>query len=149
PAKIWQQVKAEGDTAIACAVSYDPAAERAHYHIELEPRAAKVDVPSIELHADHGRGKILLEDAIITIADLEGRTADGEIKAVGKLNFEHTPAQLDFKVDASKLDLDKVPKSWGLPQFGGRLSGHADLQVSVIDGKIHTNGSGQGMITGV
>src|SRR5262249_18252281 len=45
--------------------------------------------------------------------------------------------------------LDKLPKSWRLPSFGGRLSGHADLQVTLVDGKIQTNGSGQGTITGV
>src|SRR5262249_29257800 len=61
----------------------------------------------------------------------------------------HQPPQMAFKVDASKLDLDKLPKSWGLPPFGGRLSGHADLLVTLADGRLKTDGSGQGMITGV
>src|SRR5262249_8025831 len=33
--------------------------------------------------------------------------------------------------------------------WGGRLSGQADLQVTVQDGQIETNGRGEGMITGV
>jgi hypothetical protein len=81
--------------------------------------------------------------------DLQGQAADGEIKAAGKLDFEHTRPQMDFKVDANQLELDKLPKSWQLPPFGGRLNGHADLQVTLIDAKIQTNGSGQGKITGV
>jgi translocation and assembly module TamB len=149
PDKIWQQVKADGDTAIDCSIRNDPATKRIHYHIALEPRDSAVELAPIELHADHGRGKITVEDGIITVQNLQGRAADGDIKATGKLDFERTPPQMDFKVDADKLELDKLPKSWQLPPFGGRLSGHADLQVTLADGKIRTNGSGQGKITGV
>ena len=45
--------------------------------------------------------------------------------------------------------MQKLPKSWELPPFGERLSGHADLQITLRDGKLHTNGSGKGVITGV
>src|SRR5439155_23955421 len=74
---------------------------------------------------------------------------DGEIQAAGKVDLAHTPWHMDFKADANKLDLTQLPKSWRLPPWGGRLSGHADLQVSVADGKVQTSGSGEGMITGV
>src|SRR5207248_2273808 len=137
------------DTAIDCSLRTDPAAKNLHYHIALEPRGTQVDVPSIELHADHGTGKITVQDGIITVADIQGQAADGAIKASGKLDFEHTPPRMAFNVDAERLELGKLPKSWQLPPFGGRLSGHADLQVALVNGKLQTSGSGQGMITGV
>jgi translocation and assembly module TamB len=149
PAKIWQQVQVNGDTAIDCAVRNDWAAKSMHYEIVLEPRAAKVSVPAIELSADQGQGKIIAQDGVITVADVQGRAAGGEVKAAGKLDFAHTSSQLDLKVDASNLELDKLPKNWELPPFGGQLSGHADLQITLVDGKMRTNGSGQGAITGV
>lgn len=151
PESIWSQVKLRGDTAIACDIRYDAAAGRPHYHITLEPRATQLDLPSIALHADHGRGTIIVDDAVISVPDLQAQAADGEIKTTGKVDLGSTPARLNFTVDASNLNLDKIPPSWGLPHFQGRplLSGHADLQVTLFDGKIQTNGSGQGMITGV
>ncbi|HLJ93696.1 MAG TPA: AsmA-like C-terminal region-containing protein [Gemmataceae bacterium] len=149
PAKIWEQVKTEGDAAVDAMIRYDPGAERPHWHILLQPRGTEVDVTAISLHADHGKGKLIIDDDRITIADLQGRAAGGEIKAAGTVEFEGKPPQFDFHVDASKLDLDQLPKSWKLPPFGGRLSGHADLQVALVNGKLQTNGTGQGMITGV
>jgi translocation and assembly module TamB len=151
PQKIWKEVALRGNTAIDGTMRYDPETKQADYHITLQPRATEVCVPSIELCADHGQGRIVVQNGIITVADLQARAADGEIKATGKIDFQRSSLQLDFKVDASKLDLDKIPKSWGLPQFPGKplLSGRADLQARVVDGKIRTSGSGQGRISGV
>lgn len=151
PERFWRQLKLEGDTAIDGTARYDPTAERAHIDFTLEPRATQVYLPSIELHADHGRGKIAVKDGIITVADLQAQAADGRIKATGTIDLERSPPQLHFIVEASKLNLDRIPKSWRLPEFPGRplLSGHADLQATFIDGKIQTNGSGEGKITGV
>src|SRR5262249_28719054 len=42
------------------------------YHITLETKEAQIDVPPIELHADHGRGKIIVQDGIITLVDVHG-----------------------------------------------------------------------------
>jgi translocation and assembly module TamB len=149
PVRVWQQVQADGDTAVNCAIRYDPLIKNVHYHIVLEPRATTVTVPSIDLSADQGKGKVTVQDGIVTIVDMKGQVADGEIKASGKLDFAQSPSQLDLKVDASKLELKKLPKSWELPPFGGRLSGHAVLQITLVDNQVRTNGSGKGMITGV
>jgi translocation and assembly module TamB len=147
PGEIWQHVRVNGESAVDCTVRYDPAAKEMHYRITLEPRATEVAVPRIELHADHGQGRIIVEDGIVNVVEVRVRAADGEIKATGRIDL--APPELDFKVDASNLQLDKLPKSWELPPWGGRLNGHADLQVALVKGKIQTNGSGQGTITGV
>ena len=122
PDRVWRQVKVEGATAIDGTIRYDAAAERAHIQLTLEPRATQVYVPSIELHADHGKGKINVEDGIITVADLQAQAADGEIKATGRIDLEHTPPQLHFNVEASKLNLDKIPKSCAYRNFQDVLS---------------------------
>jgi hypothetical protein len=52
-----------------------------------------------------------------------------------------------FHVQVNRLKVQDLPRSWSLPpQVEGRLTGQADLQVTVADGKVRTDGKGQGII---
>ena len=89
PVKVWQQVQADGDTAIDCAFRYDSALKSMHYDIVLEPRTMTVSSPAIQLAAEKAQGKIIVQDDIITLAEVQGRVADGEMQVAGKVDFAH------------------------------------------------------------
>ena len=79
---------------------------------------------------------------------VSGHSADGQIGTSGILDFHADPCQLRFSVSAEHLDLSLLPKSWHLPPtLKGRLSGQAELLVSIADGKPLTSGDGYGTVT--
>src|SRR5262249_39064711 len=54
---------------------------------------------------------------------------------------------LRFQVNVNRLDVRQVPRSWSLPtQIEGRLTGSADLQITLVNGKAVTSGTGRGVI---
>ncbi len=145
--KVWQHVQVEGDTPVEFTLRLDRAAEKVHYRVSLEPEATHVSITSIRLQADQARGRLVIEDKSVQLREVRGQTAGGEIQTSGELNFRETPAQLQFTIDAHRLELAQLPKSWRLPsQINGRLTGQAKLQVTLVDGKARTQGEGQGVI---
>jgi hypothetical protein len=145
--KVWQQVQIEGDTPVECTFRLDPAADKVHYRVTLAPKATRVHVTAIRLEADQARGNLVIENQIVQLRDVRGQTAGGEIETNGDLNFRDAPAQLQFAIEVRRLDLARLPKSWSLPsQIQGRLTGQANLRVTIVDGKAQTEGEGQGVI---
>jgi translocation and assembly module TamB len=145
---VWQQVRAEGDTPVEFTLSYEPDKRKVHYRVALEPQDTTVHVKSIDLSADRARGKVMIEDAVVRLEKVQGHTADGTISTDAVLDFCSTPNRFTFTVRAEGLDLVQLPKKWKLPsQLEGRLSGHAELVVTIRAGKVQTSGEGQGEIT--
>ena len=50
-----------------------------HYKVDLVPVNTEVVVTSIDLHADQASGKVTIEDRLVKLRDVKGRTADGTI----------------------------------------------------------------------
>jgi hypothetical protein len=145
---VWVQLQADGESPVELTLRYDPAAPALHYRVALEPENTRLHVTAIDLHADQARGKVVIEDGVVHLSDVQGRTAEGTIQANGVLNFRSHPTQLQFDVTAQHLDLRQLPRKWPLPPtVDGRLSGQADLVVTVANGKAHTTGDGKGEIT--
>jgi hypothetical protein len=147
-ASVWENVQAEGDTPAEFTLSYDPANQKVHYRVALDPKNTQVHVTSIDLSAERAQGKVIIEDAVVRLEKVRGHTADGTIATDAVLDFRSTPNRLSFTVDADGLDLGQLPKKWKLPsQLEGHLSGHAELVVTIRDGQVQTTGEGQGTIT--
>jgi hypothetical protein len=153
PATVWQQVQAEGDTPVRCTVTLVPAdtpgaRPAVHYHIELEPRHTKVHISSINLDADDARGTVIIEDKVVYLRDVKGRTADGEIQTDAVLDFTKPASDLKFSpVGVSDVALHGLPKSWKVPRgIDGRLTGQAELEVTVARGRAIPRGKGAGRI---
>ncbi|HLN26473.1 MAG TPA: hypothetical protein VK395_01870 [Gemmataceae bacterium] len=148
PAKVWRQVQCEGDTPVELVVGSDLLAKKRHYRVNLEPESTKVHISSINLYADRAHGKVAIEDGVVKLEKVSGHSADGQIGTSGILDFHADPCQLRFSVSAEHLDLSLLPKSWHLPPtLKGRLSGQAELLVSIADGKPLTSGDGYGTVT--
>ncbi|HJT76080.1 MAG TPA: hypothetical protein VJ739_02670, partial [Gemmataceae bacterium] len=147
-ANVWEQVQAEGDTPVELTLRHDAAAGSVHYRVALEPTNTTVYVAAIDLHADQASGGVVIEDRVVRLKGVKGRTAGGVLETDGTLDFRATPDELTFHLAAEGLELKKLPKKWKLPsQLAGRLGGHADLVVTIVDGKAHTTGEGAGVIT--
>jgi hypothetical protein len=145
---VWDQVQAHGTTPVDFTFRFDPPAGAWKYRIVLHPERAWVHVQAIDLIADQVKGEVIIEDAVVTLKDLKGHTADGEIHTSADMDFRKRPKELDFHVGVSGVDIRRLPRSWKIPIFVvGRLKGEAVLKV-VVGGDPHvlTTGGGDGFI---
>src|SRR5439155_15689880 len=116
----------------------------------LRPDMTRLHITSIDLDADSAGGKVIVEDGVVWLEDIQGQTADGLLRTEASLDFRARPAELSFDVQAEHLDLRQLPRKWALPPslaIRGRLDGHAHIVVRVLDGKAGTSGDGAGTIT--
>src|SRR5262249_55821343 len=78
---------------------------------------------------------------------VHGKTAGGSITTSGKLDFHDEPTRLAFKAGVQDVLLHDLPRSWKVPNnIDGKLTGSADLIVTINRGKVQTSGSGEGVI---
>jgi hypothetical protein len=145
---VWKQVKLEGAGSVVFNLHFRTQKPGVHYRVELQAQDTQITVPSIDLQANHASGRAVVEDGLVTLRDVRGQTADGEITTSGDLDFRKKPARLDFtNIEVHQVMLSKLPKEWPVPrQLDGRLTGKASLEVTLTEGKPHTQGTGQAQI---
>ena len=146
---VWREVQLEGKTPVELTVRFTPTTGEVSYRVAFEPKATKVQVTSIDLHAEDASGLVVVEDGVVHLRDVRGKSADGEITTAADMDFRRQPQHLRFQVAVDRLNLEKVSKSWGVtgPQFqGGRLTGQAELRVTLAQGKSKISGQGEGVI---
>lgn len=149
PLSVWQEVDVEGTTPALVRLDMETQRDKTsvHYRVEIAPRDAHVKVPSIDLDATQVNGKAIVADEIVELDNVHGKTAGGSIIASGKLNFHDEPTRLAFKVGMQDVLLQDLPRSWNVPSnVDGKLTGSADLIVTINHGKVQTSGSGEGVI---
>jgi hypothetical protein len=148
PTSLWQALQVEGETAVAVTIRYDLADSALHYRVELQPRETAVHVPAIELVARAGEGRIIINDGLVELRDVQGQAFEGTIRADADLDFRKAMTRLDVsKVEVQGLNMRRLPESWGLPrQIEGHLSGSAWMEVVLGPGKPQTRGEGHGEI---
>jgi translocation and assembly module TamB len=150
PKSVWQQVRANGETAVDVQVNLSTHKPDVHYRVDLKVKQATVYVSSIDLQATSATGEVIVEDNRVLLRNVTGATAGGTIATSGDLDFAVEPNRLKFNVDARGLALKDLPKKWDLPaQLDGKLTGKANLVVTLRDGNPETSGSGAGRIEDV
>ena len=147
PAKTWQHVQAEGDTQATIVLNAE-AGKRLHYRLDLEPRNTKVHVTSIALDGERAQGRVIIEDEQVHLREVTGAAAKGMIDAESDMDFRSRPYALQFAITGRDLDVERLPRSWGLPPLlTGRISGKVDLHVSAEFGKARLAAQGDGELT--
>jgi translocation and assembly module TamB len=149
PPKVWQQVQVEGPTPARVQLDMDTGGDKpsVHYRVEIAPHHARVQVTSIDLDATETTGKAVIVDELVQLDDVRGKIAGGAITTSGDLNFRGETSRLAFKVGVQGVVLHDLPRSWKVPpKIDGRLTGKADLVVTLKNGKVRTEGSGKGEI---
>ncbi|HEY7158042.1 MAG TPA: DUF3971 domain-containing protein [Gemmataceae bacterium] len=148
PPSVWHEVQIEGHTParvqLDLATGDKPAV---NYRVEVSPRDAQVQVPSIGLAATQAHGKAVIADEIVQFDEVHGKTAGGEIVTSGTLNFRDKPTRMDFQIGVKDVMLHDLPRSWKVPpKIDGRLTGQATLAVTIQKGKPKIEGEGHGTI---
>jgi hypothetical protein len=159
--KVWQTIRAEGQSTLELTVKYDPNSEaaRVRYWVKLEPTETTLDVLPIEFHALHTSGRVLIDNGLVTLENVRGKTGDGDIRLTGELDFRTPPTRMTFDIRVDHVDITQLPKKWPMTKvldrleqlrvLEGRLTGHADLVVTVVEGKAKTTGQGKGEVMAV
>jgi hypothetical protein len=153
PAKVWKEVELEGITPVdlTVKVSRSPSGgSDATYRVEMDPRDTRVVVTSIDLHADQAHGHVVVADERVELRGVHGRASEGALGVDGDLDFHREPSRLQFAIRAEGLQISKLPEAWRMPsflRFDGRLSGRANLVLTIGGGKVRPEGNGEGEIT--
>jgi uncharacterized protein involved in outer membrane biogenesis len=155
PQAVWEEVKASGPAPVEFTFRHDPREREAnHYRVSLDPDDATVTLPTIALHAEQVRGRVVVEDELFTLDKVVGQALGGGLHVNGTLDLRGKDDVFDLSVKATGLDVRKLPEQWELPEalrkFGGQLNGQAQVKVRIADGKVTTEGStGEGKVTGM
>ncbi|HVK19154.1 MAG TPA: hypothetical protein VM533_19635, partial [Fimbriiglobus sp.] len=143
PAETWEWAVLTGDTTCAVHTTRRPD-KSVGYRVELDPRQARLTVPPIDLTTTDTSGRVVVENGVVTLTDVKGKTAGGALHVDSRLDFAATPSVLTFDVKANGLNIPQLPKTWGLPPLdAGKLEGDADLKLVVKDGKVEPWGRGE------
>ena len=67
-------------------------ARTVHYEVVLDPDETVVRVPSIDLQAQHASGHVVIDDRLVTLTNVAGQTADGQIQTTRDAQL--SPARL-------------------------------------------------------
>jgi hypothetical protein len=144
---VLKEVSADGYTPVELSGHFDLRQQILHYQAVFEPKNVTVYLPSIDLRANHVRGQVVIDDSILHLRDLRGDAAGGQMEAKGDMNFFRTGVRLTTTVTVRDVDMDRLPRIWGLPrEVSGRLCGSADLQTAVVNDTPLITGEGHGMI---
>jgi translocation and assembly module TamB len=150
PPNVWKHVRIEGKTParVDIAVAFGPEKPRVHYRVELSPREAHLEVPSIALVTEKTQGDVVIEDGKVQLRNVTGQYAEGSISTDGDLDFNPQPDVLHFSnLHIKGIMLHDLPREWKIPAgVDGRLSGDADLTVFIDKGKVRTRGNGEGKL---
>src|SRR5947209_852795 len=110
PPVTWREVTFEGETPVDLALKFGGGAPAAggsraepavHYRVAIAPADATVNVPSIDLTTRSTTGKVLVEDGVVTLTDLNGKAAGGSLHVTrSDMDFRGDPSRLNIKVSA-------------------------------------------------
>lgn len=149
PLSVWREVHIKGTTPAQVRLDMETKSDKTSvsYRVEISPRDAHVQVPSIDLDAEHANGRAVIADEIVELDNVRGKTAGGSIEVSGKLNFHDEPTRLAFQTGVRDVVLHELPRSWKVPsEINGKLTGSANLVVTIKKSKVETSGSGEGVI---
>lgn len=150
PQAVWDNLQASGETPAAVRFTFKPGQDLG-YAVEVNPAAAaNLTVPTADVTLTKVEGKILIADGKVVVTNGKVAVADGSVGVSGEYVFDKPTAVITMKLAADKLNLRKLPASWGLPkEIEGKLKGNADLEIHIPPGgPADPRGSGSGVVEG-
>lgn len=145
---IWTAVVLEGPTRAEVRLAFGQA-NNTGYCVHLQPDGISLRVPAIGLASTDTTGSAIIENAVVRLEDVRGKSAGGSIEASGKLDFNPAPWRFELDAAVAGVDLQKFTQGWSMSeevrQLSGRLTGSAKLRLNVGD-RLEVRGSGQGRV---
>ena len=134
PKEVWANLEPRGpvDAKVKLEMAIDtPKPVQVHTDLYLKGTAAKLNSLQIESHETTGH--VAIDDGLVTIDELRGKSIDGSISARGTLDFGQKVPRFDLDLRLKEVDVTKTPPSWQLGDVGatGRLSGRVNLKVAL------------------
>jgi len=130
----WVQVGLEGTTSARLDLSFDMVTEHVTYRMTMEPTQTSVNIPSIGLHFTDATGGLTAEGAVVTLTDVRGKGADGDVRLDSRMDFSGKDSVLRFAADLIHMDVRQLPKLWRVPpELEGRLSGKLEFVVTLLE----------------
>jgi hypothetical protein len=144
----WTHVGLEGTTSARLDLAFDMVTEHVTYRMTMEPTQTSVHVPSIGLKFTDATGGLAAEGALVTLSEVRGKAADGEVRLDSRMDFSGRDSVLRFAADLTHMDVRQLPKVWRLPpQLEGRLSGKIEFTVTLLEaGGTHVEAAGKATI---
>jgi translocation and assembly module TamB len=134
PAEVWANIQPRGP--VDAKVRITLAAESpkpVSVHTDLTLKGTDARLNSLQVEAAGATGHVVIDDAMVNIENLQGKTIDGTIGVNGTLDFGGKVPVFDLDILLKGVDVTKAPASWQLGEVGatGRLSGRVDLKVAL------------------
>jgi hypothetical protein len=130
----WVNVRLEGTTTAQLDLSIDMATDRVSYRLALEPTGTTVTIPSIGLHFTDATGTLGAQGAVVTLTDVTGTAAGGQVRLDSRMDFGGSADSLRFLADLTDMDVKALPPAWRVPpQLDGRLTGKLQFHVTLPD----------------
>ena len=152
PPDVWKHVAPDGPIDVAVTASLTEGAPKPfHVRTVLEFRGATAGLPTLGVVAEGTTGRIAVDDGLVRLDGLAGRSLSGSIAASGSLDFRGAFPKFDLELTLGKVAVAEAPASWQLGEVGaaGRLTGKAHLLVAMKpEGADLTGTSGEAVIDG-
>lgn len=146
PPGTWRAVELEGDTSCEVTLRFTPD-QHVFYKVELNPHDTKVYVPSIDLRADRASGRVVIEDDLLTLSNVRGIAAGGDVRLGSTMDFRNPTHVLGFNIETSQVNPRRMPSSWNVPSLDGRVEGKASITLAIPEhGPTITTARGVGTI---
>lgn len=146
PGEVWQKVQIDGHAAVAIDLVMG-SQNAVRYTLDVRPKAVNVTVPEAGVSLTKLSGEIRLTEKLVQLKQTHAELAGGSLAVSGEFDYTEKPAEAKLNVNASGLDIQQLPKEWGLHDFEGQLKGSANLTLKIQpDGKVEPLGGGDGTI---
>jgi hypothetical protein len=145
PPVVWRQVELDGDTDCELTLRFERTGH-VRYRVVLNPRNTKVHVRAIDLRAETARGRVMVEDDVVTLEDVRGLAGGGNLRVGSTMDFRGETDRLHFAIEADALRPRLLPERWRVPAVDGQVSGRAALDLHILNGRVTTSGSGEGTV---
>src|SRR5262245_651261 len=144
----WTHVGLAGTTSARRDLSFDMATAHVTYRMTMEPTQTAVRIPTIGLEFTEATGGLVAEGAVVSLSDVRGKAADGDVRLDSRMDFSGRDSILHFVADLMNMDVTKLPRLWRVPpELEGRLSGKLEFTVTLLEsGGTRLEAAGKAMI---
>ncbi|GEM_PF-353330 len=154
PKVTWNHIKLNGTSSVEMDLFFDGKKDTIDYKIGMAPKNTSVKIAIINLEANDASGKIQIDNGLIQIREVQGRSAHGTIELrTADLDFRSPNYQMDYDLKVKNMKVQELPEAWGLKDKNGKsfiqgiLDGYAKLKFLYDPLKgLQTSGNGMGMI---
>ena len=134
PAEVWSNIEPRGpvDARVRINLTGD-SPKPVVVHTELDLKDISLTLKPLQADLRGATGRVVIDDTLVRVEELKGRTIDGSININGSLDFGRKVPQFDLAVRLRGIDVTRTPAAWQLNEVGatGRLSGRVDLKLKL------------------